>query len=282
MSTTTLKILYYLNRSTNLFLYSTEVLENGLKFKINKIQVVFSTILEIVFIYYMTATGFACIFEDKFNFVQTVLNASQFVSLYIIYFNTLLYQKEIKWVSNKIFELDKILKPEMNNPKIVKLFLIEKAVLILCFLIQDVLVYDAIEMELKCYVVGYLQGIPNMLPEISYIFALTKLENQLNACQENLALTHLDCLREIKKCRRVLDSCYQIPMLLKLAMRFSDSLVVFQAIIKQLMRKITLHFEGTISVLTWESEVVIEIIFVLYLIQRNDEKVDFVIMKNNT
>lgn len=273
MSTTTSKILYYLNRFTNLFLYQIKVVENELDFKINKPQVLVSSILSICYLYFITSIGFTCTFDVEFDFVAMLSKLSHFISLNILYLNALMYRKELKWVSNEIFQLDNVLKPEMKNSTIVKLYFTEKVFILVISSFQDILANKYWNVSLKCYIVGYLQIIPNALTEISYIFGLTKLENQIKACKKNLTLTHLDCLSEIKKTRRVLDSCYQIPIMLKLSMRFADSLIIFQTMIKHFMSIEPMPFEGVFGMLTWGAEVVTDMIFLLYLIQRNDDQV---------
>lgn len=275
MSTTTSKVLYYLNRLANIFLYKIKFVGNELEFEINTLQIIFSTICTIFYIFFITLTGVMCVLVIEDHFMTHALRLSHFAIILITYANAFSYQKRVKWVFKKIYQLDNTLKPEMKNPKIVKVFLTQKVLIILFSLIHDFVTFSFWQVPIKCYAVGYVQTLPSVLMEISYVFGLTKLENQINACRKNLNLSHLDCLNEIKKCRRIIDSLYQIPILIKISMRFADSLVVFRMIIHHLMGIASLPFEGILSMTVWQFRVIVEIIFALYLIQRNDDKVRF-------
>lgn len=274
LSTTTSRTIYYLNRFMNTIYFKIEVEEGELKFRINKIQVFLSSIICTVIFGYMSKTDYECMKRQNSSFLQTSLRFSNDIAIYILYFNCFIYRNEFKCVFRTVHRLNSVLKTSLKNSKLFSFYLLQKFLVMIFFIVQDSLTYCYWGVSANCYFIGYIQFIPNNIVEITYVFNLMKINNLLNAMRKNPELKeNFKYLREIHECRSTINSCYQIPMILKLALRFSSSLVIFEAIIKSLMSIRLLHAKISFSVIAWEVELVTEVLFILYFVQNSNDNV---------
>lgn len=268
------RCIYYLNRLFCQFAFQIKVENNEFKIKTFKIDNILTSAVIIIAEIILIIVNIKC--SSSFTTsLQLSLKILHFSALIILYLNSFYYQEKLKSVLKRMFEFEKKLNITSTS-KAFKIYTFQKCIVFLTYIVQDILVYiDMWIMPLDCLFIAYMEHFPNDIWEITYIYITTKFQ-QFCKIQHNKDMNeNLNNLNEIKKCKKTIELCYQIPIILKIFLRFTEALTAFDTLIKMLYFyksfEQILHY--TMSAIIWQIQVSCEIFCLLYLIQQFNNSV---------